>query len=183
MRRITVISALVLAMPAMLACGLINSVTNTVAGGGNYKQAAAMWSDVPQMDGLTPNQAADLPAGVKLIMQLVLGNLGKLNPSGQDQSTGSIDWLAFNSTGTPNDVQNFYTTDRMTSAGWDQTDSSGCQNTSSGGTGQGDVFCVFGKQANGLQTYVAIIATQDANTQQTSVFFLRLQGAAATPTP
>ncbi len=183
MRRFTVISVLILTLPAMLACGLINSVTNTVAGGGNYQPAAAMWSDVPQMSGLTPNQVADLPAGVKLIMRLVLGNLGKLNSSGQDQSTGNIDWLAFNSTGTPNDVMNFYTTDRMTAAGWDQNDSAGCQSSSSSGTSQGDVFCVFGKQSNGLQTYLAIIATQDANTKQTSVFYLRLEGAAATPTP
>ncbi len=183
MRRITVLSVLILTLPAMLACGLMNTVTNTVTGGGNYQPAASMWGDVPQMDGLTPNQLADLPAGVKLIMRLVLGNLGRLNASGQDQSTGNIDWLAFNSTGTPDDVMNYYTTDRMTAAGWDQTDSAGCQNSSSGGTDQGSVFCVFGKQSNGLQTYLAIIATQDANTKQTSVFFLRLEGAAVTPTP
>lgn len=183
MRRVTVFGVLILALPAMLACGLINTVTNSVTGGGNYKQADSMWSDVPLMDGLTPNPVADLPAGVKLIMQLVLGNLGRLNPQGQDQSTGSIDWLAYNSSGTPADVSNFYTTDRMTAAGWDQTDSSGCQNASSSGTGQGDVFCVFGKQSNATQTFVAIIATQDASTQKTSVFFLRLEAAADTPTP
>ncbi len=183
MKRVTVFVVLILALPAMLACGLINTVTNSVTGGGNYQQAQAMWSDVPQMSGLTPNPVADLPAGVKLIMQLVLGNLGRLNPAGQNQSTGSIDWLAFNTSSRPADVANFYTTDRMTAAGWDQTDSSGCQNASSGGTGSGDVFCVFGKQANGTQTYVAIIATQDASTNQTGVFFLRLEAAADTPTP
>ncbi len=182
MRRIGVLSVVILALPAMLACGLINTVTNTVTGGSNYRQAASMWSDVPQMDGLTPNQVADLPAGVKLIMRVVLGNLGRLNSAGQDQSTGNIDWLAFNSTGTPTDVMNYYTADRMTAAGWDQADSAGCENSGSG-SDQGSVFCVFGKQANGLQTYVAIIATQDATTKQTSVFFLRLEGAAATPTP
>lgn len=183
MRRVIVLGVLVLALPTILACGLTNTITNTVAGGGNYTQATSMWSDVPQMDGLTPNQTADLPAGVKLIMRLVLGNLGRLNGPGQDQSTGNIDWLAFNSTGTPDDVQTFYTTDRMVAAGWDQTDGSGCQSNSSSGTDLGGVFCVFGKSANGLDTYLAIIATQDANTKQTSVFFLRLEGATATPTP
>ncbi len=183
MRRPVLFGFLILVLPTVLACGLTNTITNTVAGGGNYTQATAMWSDVPQMSGLTPNPVADLPAGVKLIMRLVLGNLGKLNGPGQDQTTGNIDWLAFNSTGTPDDVQTFYTTDRMTAAGWDPADSSGCESSSSGGSAQGSVFCVFGKQANGLQTYLAIIATQDTNTNQTSVFFLRLEGAAATATP
>lgn len=183
MRRVIVLGFLVVALPMVLACGLTNTITNTVAGGGNYTQASAMWSDVPQMDGLTPNPTADLPTGVKLIMRLVLGNLGRLNGPGQDQTTGNIDWLAFNSTGSPDDVMNYYTADRMTAAGWDQADSSGCQNSSSDGTSPGSVFCVFGKQANGTQTLLAVIATQDANTKQTSVFFLRLEEAAATPTP
>ncbi len=64
MRRITILGVVILALPAMLACGLLNTVTNSVTGGSNYQQAQAMWSDVPQMDGLTPNSAADLPAGV-----------------------------------------------------------------------------------------------------------------------
>jgi hypothetical protein len=134
------------------------------------------------MDGLTPSQLEDLPLPIKLLMRTVIGNMGKLNPAGTDQTTGNVDWISFNSTGTPDDIKNFYTMDRMTGAGWDQTQSDSCLSGSDQGMPQVGAFCVFGKEQNGLQTMLAIFATQDETTKQTSAFFLRLE-VAATPAP
>ncbi len=178
----TILIVIVVLLSMTLACGALN-LNNLVGGGDNYKSAAELWSDVPRMDGLTPSELEDLPLPVKLLMRTVLGNLGRLNPQGEDQTTGNIDWIAFNSTGTPDDVKNFYTPDLMAANGWERSEQSTCVNGSDQGVSQVGVFCVFGKNQNALETYLAIIASQDENTKQTSVFFLRLERAATTPTP
>jgi len=171
---------LTLLLLASLGCGLLNTAMNQVAGGGqNYQQATGLWSDVPPMDGLQPSPM-DLPLPVKLIMRTILGNLGKLNPQGQDQTTGNIDWVAFTTTKTPADVEAFYTNARMVAAGWDDAgQDSTCVTGSDSNSAQLGSFCAFQKQKDNIQ--LAIIITQDAkDTKQTDVFFLRLQ---ANPTP
>ena len=182
MKRVGVGVIVFLALPVMLACGALNSVTDNVTGGDSYKPAAQLWSDVPRMDGLTASELEDLPLPIKLLMRTVIGNLGRLNPEGEDQTTGSIDWISFNSTGTTEDIRNFYTPELMAANGWDQTESSSCLTGSEQGIPQVGAFCVFGKEQNGIQSMLAIFATQDESTQQTSVFFLRLE-TAATPMP
>jgi hypothetical protein len=180
-KRFAVTALLILALSLSLACGLIS---NLVGGGSNYTATNQLWSDVPAMPGFTASQVSDIPLPIKLLLRTIIGNMGRLNPQGQDQSTGNIDWIAFNSSGTPTDVQNFYTPDRMTAAGWDPSDSSTCLSGSAQGTSTSQVgdMCVFSKTQSSSQTYLAIIATQDQSTNQTTVFFLRLEQV-VTPTP
>lgn len=179
MRRLPFTAIAILLVPAILACGVLS---NALGGDSNYRATAELWSDVPRMDGLTSSELEDLPLPVKLVMRVVLGNLGRLNAQGEDQSTGNIDWISFKSSGTPEDIVNFYTPERMAADGWEQTEGSTCVSGGAEGTPQGGAFCVFGKQQNGLDTYLAIIVTQDESTRQTSAFFLRLESAApATP--
>ena len=164
---------------ASLACGLLNSAVNQAVGGGqNYQTVSSLWSDVPPMDGLQPSQM-DLPLPVKLIMRTIIGNLGRLNPQGQDQTTGNIDWIVFTTTKSPTDVENFYTNARMVASGWDDAgQDSTCVSGSASNSTQTGAFCAFQKQKDNIE--LAIIITQDATTNQTNVFFLRLQ---TTPTP
>jgi hypothetical protein len=165
-------------------------VNKAVGGDSNLKVISTLWSDVPPMDGLKASQM-DMPLPVKLIMRTVMGNLGKLNGQGQDQSTGSVDWIVFTTDKTPQDVQNFYTNERMTANGWDASSDSTCfsgsapadTGTSVAGTSVAGTaaICVFQKQKDGKQVQLAIIATHDdQNNQQTNIFFLRLE---ETPTP
>ncbi len=163
---------------ASLACGLLNNAVNQAVGGGeNYQTVSALWSDVPRMDGLQPSQM-DLPLPVKLVMRTILGNLGRLNPQGQDQTTGNIDWIVFTTTQTPQDVQNFYTNARMVASGWDDAGQDSTCVSGNDSSSQVGVFCAFQKQKDNIQ--LAIIVTQDTTTKQTNVFFLRLQSS---PTP
>jgi hypothetical protein len=164
-----------------LACGMLNSAVNKAVGGDNNLLIVSnLWSDVPKMDGLQPSQM-DMPLPVKLLMQTILGNLGSLNPQGQDQTTGAIGWIVFTSDKSPDDVQAFYTNQRMMDSGWDDAgQESTCVSGSENGYPQVGVFCVFAKQAENTQ--LAIIATQDDQTKQTNVFFLRLEeNATAVP--
>ena len=169
-----IIGLLVLLMLATLACGILNSAVNKAVGGDNNLQvASSLWSDVPKMDGLQPSQM-DMPLPIKLLMNTILGNLGRLNPQGQDQTTGAIDWIVFTTDKTPDDVQAFYTNERMTASGWDDAgQDTTCVSGSESGFAQVGVFCVFAKQAENID--LAIIAAADEQTKQTDVFFLRLQ--------
>ena len=177
------IAALVL---ASLGCGVINSVLNTAlnsAAGGSagLTSVSQLWSDVPRMDGLTPS-TNDMPAPMKLIVRTVIGNLGRLNPQGENRTTGNIDWIAFTSSKTPDDVRNFYTNARMTASGWAASAQSTCFTGSEQGVPTIGLLCAFQKHQGSTQTQLAIIAAQDDQTKQTTLFFLRLEEK-ATPVP
>ncbi len=187
MKRILVAIFLVALALAASACGVVNTLTggavNQLTGGnsGNMKTVAALWSDVPKMDGLTPSQM-DMPLPIKLVMRTAIGNLGRLNQAGEDQTTGNIDWIVFTSGKSATDVQNFYTNARMTASGWEASDKSTCFSGGDAGVAQVGALCVFQKQQGDQQTQLAIIAAQDDQTKQTNVFFLRLEET-GTPTP
>ena len=167
---------------ASLACGITDTLISKATGGNdNYQTVTTLWSDVPQMDGLTPS-TLDMPPFVKLAVRFVLGNLGRLNGQGQDQTTGNINWIAFTTAKTPQDVQNFYTNDLMVSNGWDSSTDSPCLSGSQQGTSQVGVMCAFTKTQNGNSVQLGIITVQDDKTKQTTVFYLRLEEA-ATPVP
>jgi hypothetical protein len=172
-----------LCMLASLACGLSDNLINKAIGGdGNMQTVSSLWSDVPPMDGLQHSEMEDMPPFVKLALRLVLGNLGRLNGAGEDQTTGNIDWIAFTTDKSPQDVQNFYTNDLMTSNGWDSNESSPCISGSDQGTTEVGVVCVFGKSQTSPNVQLAIITAQDPQTKQTTVFYLRLEES-ATPVP
>lgn len=176
---------LVLAVLALAsgACGLLDTVLNQAVGGGNNMVAVTqLWPDVPRMDGLNATQM-DMPPAIKLIFNTALGNLGRLNKPGQDQTTGKVDWIVFNTNKTPTDVQGFYSATRMKMTNWEApSDTNSCLSGSDQGISQLGAFCVFQKNQAGTQTNLLIITTQDDKTKQTSVFFLRLE-VKGTPTP
>lgn len=175
MRRIGIPLFLLIFVPIILACSLTNTVTDAVTRGDSYKPAGQLWSDVPPMPGLGPSELDDLPLPVKLLMQTMLGNLGRLNAEGEDQTTGSVDWIAFNTTGTPADVTSFYGAEAMAPSGWSVEGDQACASGSAEGLAESGAFCTFTKTEGGEDVLLAIIVTQDDPAGPTSVFFLRLE--------
>jgi hypothetical protein len=175
------IGLLALLISTSLACGLIDTAVNKATGGDNMQTVASLWSDVPQMDGLEASQI-DMPPFVKLAVRLIIGNMGRLNPEGQDQTTGMIDWIVFTSDKTPEDVQNYYTNDLMTSNGWDSSESAPCVSGSTQGAAQVGVICAFTKTQDGKNVQLAILTAEDEKTKKNNIFFLRLEES-ATPVP
>jgi len=170
-------------MLASLACGMTDNLINKAVGGDeNMTTVSSLWSDVPPMDGLQLSEIESMPPFIKLALRLVIGNLGRLNPEGQDQSTGKIDWIVFTTDKTPLDVQNFYTNDVMVANGWDASENPPCISGSDQGSAQVGVICVFGRSQNGQSVQLAIITAEDTQTKQNNVFFLRLEES-ATPEP
>ena len=178
-----IVGLLSLLIIASLACGMTDTLVNKATGGNeNFQTVSSLWSDVPAMDGLTPSQLDNIPPLVKVALRLVIGNMGRLNSQGQDQSTGMIDWIVFTTTKTPQDVQNFYTNDLMTTNGWDSNADSPCISGSAQGAAQVGVVCVFAKTQDAKQTQLAILTVEDEKTKQTNVYYLRLEET-ATPVP
>ncbi len=184
-RKTTVLIAVL--MLASLACSVIDTALNSALGaatGGNSGMTAVsqLWNDVPRMDGMTQSKD-DIPAPFKLVIRTVIGNLGLLNPQGEDRSTGNIDWVAFTTSKNPSDVQNYYTSARMATGGWKASDqSAACFNAGEKGIPTQGVVCPFMKQQGNTQTVLVVFAVQESQTSGTNVFFLRLE-ATATPVP
>lgn len=175
MKRLLFLTLLVSGSLSATACSAAVNQLSSAAGGGNYTSVSQLWSDVPRMDGLTDSNQ-DLPLPMKLVMRTVLGNLGKLNGPGEDQTTGNVDWIVFTTAKTPDDVKNFYTNDRMTGFGqWEPGKNSTCLNGSDQGISQVGVLCLFQKEQNSTLVQLVILSTQDDSTKQTNVFFLRLE--------
>lgn len=183
MNRKVLLATLFLGLPVLLACGLTNTVTEAVTGGDSFKPATALWSDVPPMSGLTPSELEDLPLPVKLLMRTMIGNLGRLNAEGEDQTTGNVDWISYNSSGTPDDVESFYTPELMAGNGWAAEGSEACTGGSASGLAESGTLCTFSKTEGGEDILLAIIATQEEAGKPTGVFFLRLEVPADSTNP
>ncbi|MCL4393943.1 MAG: hypothetical protein M1482_03895 [Chloroflexi bacterium] len=160
---LAVLSVVVLA--GALGCGLIDSVVGNVTGANKAGTVTDLWPDVPRMDGLNKSDI-QLPLAGQLAVKAM--------------SQGSFDFIAFTTSQTSQDVVNYYTEDRMKSAGWaSDTGTGGCQvgdsSSSSGGV------CIFERSDGGKTTGLMIVIAQDDSTKQTQLFFIRITDV-GTPT-
>jgi hypothetical protein len=161
---------------SMLACAVIPTVPGLPGAGPQPTSLAALWPDVPAMDGLTLATDLQAPPFVHILLTLVtkqiLGN-----------GTDSGDWVDFTTTKTADDVKAFYTPQLMATNGWDPSDKSTCINGSDQGVAQVGAVCFFTKHSNGYQIGLIILASQPVTTTATNVFFVRVQTLDTTPTP
>jgi hypothetical protein len=163
MKRKTIAVLLSVAMVLTLGCGALN-----ILGGGSSGTVSGLWSDVPPFTGASKANL-DLPLGAKIAVQAMF--------------QGQLQFIAYTTGSSAQDVQNFYTADRMKATGWDSDSSAGCMGgaTDSSSSTQGaGAFCVFGKKDNGKDTGLVVIVAQDDKTKQTQIFYVRID---LTPTP
>ena len=151
---------------AALGCGVLDTVVNqAVSGGKPAGTVADLWTDVPKMDGMNKVDM-QLPIAAQLAIKAI--------------TQGNFDFIAFTTNKTPQDVVNYYTADRMKSAGWDSQDSGGCT-ASSDPTAGGGGICVFSQTAGNKNNALMIVIAQDSSSKQTQLFFVRVTDV-GTPT-
>lgn len=165
--------ALTCVMFVASGCGTISSLV----GGGGGSKAAALWSDVPAMEGMTQDHI-ELPLPIKLAAQAFIRASG----ASEGVRLDNFEIVSFTSAKTPEDVRAFYTNERMQAAGWNATDQPGC----AGATDQqlaGGTFCLFSKRGASNESFLVIVAARDQNDARMNLFFLRFDGAlTGTPT-
>lgn len=173
MRQRLSLLALVVLVPATLACGALTSLTDQVTGLG---KAPTLWDDVPRMDGLTASDD-DLPLPVRVLLRTLLPTLFS-----QGEGNSSGDWVMFTTDQTPEAIQAFYTNERMAEAGWEASDASTCTAGAAQGLTESGVICVFQKQEGIRYIGLAIIGAEAAQAGRTNVIFIRIEGD-QTPEP
>jgi len=153
-----------------------NAADTLTGGDDNFSAVGALWPDVPTMEGLGKPIDAELPTSIKLFLRTGVNVMMK----GLGEGSPKWDWLAFNTTKTPEDVKNFYTAARMAPPPYNwASDASGCVSGAQV-MAQSGVLCAFTKEQDDKQIGLLIITAQDEKSKETSVFFLRGE-AAATP--
>lgn len=142
-----------------MGCGVIDSVVGNVTGTSNAGTVADLWPDVPRMDSMTKTNL-----GLPLPAQLAIKAMAQ----------GNLEFIAYTTGKAPQDVQNFYTADRMQAAGWDSQNTGGCTNMSGTSGSSAGGICVFEKTNANPNVALAIVIAQDSQTKQTQLFFVRI---------
>ena len=161
-RKPTVLLGLILILGVVVSCRMVESLT----GNKNAGTVSSLWPDVPPFEGA---KKADLqiPLGARLAMRAMM--------------QGKINFIAFTSDKSAQDVQNFYSNERMKAAGWTPTDK-GCVGDTQNEKSQGAV-CFYQRKDKGLQEGLAIVLAQDEKTKETDIFYARIDMTPETPSP
>ena len=159
---------------AILVCLLIATVcgscrmVETLTGNSKAGTVDALWSDVPPIAGATKTDLA-LPLGARMMIRTAM--------------QGKVSFIAFTTEKSAQEVQDFYTKERMKSAGWVASEQ-GCVGDTEDQKSQGAV-CIFNRQDGEKKEGLAIVLAQDEKSKQTDIFYARinLTESAASPSP
>ena len=158
----TILVGLLLVMVG--SCRMVENLT----GNGKAGTVNALWSDVPPVSGATKTDLA-LPLGARMMIRAAM--------------QGKVSFIAFTTEKSAQEVQDFYTKERMKSAGWVASDR-GCICDTEDQKSQGGV-CLFNRQDGKKKEGLAIILAQDEKSKQTDIFYARidLTESEASPSP
>ena len=162
MRASTPILALILLLAVGVSCRFVESL------GGNPKAGtvSSLWPDVPPLAGATKADL-EIPLGARLAIRAMM--------------QGKINFIAFTTDQSAQDVQNFYSNERMKAAGWTPSDK-GCVGDTEDQKSQGAV-CLFKRKDGKKEEGLAIVLGQDEKTKKTEIFYVRIELPEPTPSP
>ncbi len=132
-------------------------LADTLAGGERAGTVERLWSDVPALDGAKKADLA-IPLGARLVIRAAM--------------QGKVNFIAFTTEKSAQEVQDFYTKERMKAAGWTAGEE-GCVADSEARPSQGAI-CFFNRKDAKTEEGLAIILAQDEKTNQTDIFYARI---------
>lgn len=156
----SVILTCLLILTVGLSCRMVDTLTRNESAG----TVDRLWADVPAFEGATKADLA-IPLAVRLIIQAAM--------------QGKINFIAFTTNSTAQEVQNFYTKERMAAAGWTASEE-GCVGNTQEQTSQAAI-CFFNRTGGAKEEGLAIIVTQDEQTKQTQIFYARIDMTSESP--
>jgi hypothetical protein len=146
-----------LALALILGVGISCKLAERLGGDKNAGTVSALWSDVPPFEGATKADL-EIPLGARLMIRAL--------------SQGTVSFISFRTDKTAPEVKDFYTNERMKTAGWEPHDK-GCIGDTEDSRDHGG-FCLFVKKAAGKEELLAIIIAQDEKLPSTDIFYARI---------
>lgn len=163
MRTATPVLALILVLAVAISCRLTESLTGDSRAG----TVSNLWPDVPPLAGATKTDLA-FPLGARLAIRAMM--------------QGKINFIAFTTDHSAQDVQDFYSKDRMKAAGWTPSEQGCIGDTEDKEKNQG-AFCLFKRKDGKPEEALAIVLAQDDKTKKTEIFYARIELPEPTPSP
>ena len=161
-RKSTAIFALLLLFGVIVSCRMVESLT----GGEKAGTVSSLWPDVPPFPGATKADLA-IPLGARLALRAMM--------------QGKINFIAFTTSKSAQDVKDFYSAALMKSSGWTPNEK-GCVGDTEDQKNEGAV-CFFQRQDGEKKEGLAIILAEDEKTKQTDIFYARIDLTEPSPSP
>jgi hypothetical protein len=162
MKTATPILALILVLAVAISCRLTESLTGDSRAG----TVSNLWPDVPPFAGATKTDLS-FPLGARLAIRAIM--------------QGKINFIAFTTDHSAQDVKDFYSKDRMKAAGWTPSEQ-GCIGDTEDKENHGAV-CLFKRKDGSKDEGLAIVMAQDEKTKKTDIFYARIDLTEPTPSP
>ncbi len=160
-------NTLLIALLIAIGCSSCRMI-DTLSGNSKAGTVDSLWPDVPPLAGATKTDLA-LPLGARLMIRATM--------------QGKVSFIAFATDKSAQEVQDFYSKERMKSSGWIANDR-GCISDTEDQKSQG-ALCLFNRQDGKKKEGLAIVLAQDKKSKQTDIFYARidLTESEASPSP
>ena len=156
----------ILALVIVLAVGISCRLAERLTGDPRAGTVSSLWPDVPPLAGATKADL-EIPLGARLAIRAMM--------------QGKINFIAFTTDQSAQDVKAFYSNDRMKAAGWTPSDK-GCIGDTEDNESHGAV-CLFKRTDGTKEEGLAIVLAQDEKTKKTEIFYARIDLTHLTPSP
>ena len=163
----TALLMLAVLLVGALACGPLGNLGDMVSGS-QAGTAASLWADVPPYPG-----AEKVDLEMPLFIRLAVEAFSKSVMSSAGDASGNLEFIAYTTKDSAQQVQDFYTLDRMVAEGWANREDLGCGLTAAGGTQDVGGMCAFYKQGSPQDSALFIVAASGEN-EETSIFYIRI---------
>lgn len=147
---------------ASLACGPLGNLTGASSAG----TATSLWPDVPALPG-----ADKVDVEMPLVVRLAVQAASKAMMTEGGELVGDLNFIAYTTDQSPEEVMAYYTAERMAAEGWTGGDTPGCGMMTAASQEAGGM-CVFVKETAALNSGLFIaISPEDG---KTSLFYIRI---------
>jgi hypothetical protein len=151
MKLLSSLLALLLLFAVVVSCRMAERFA-----GGNSGAVTSLWPDVPPLAG-----ARKIDLQLPFAARIVIGTMVK----------GKLGFIAFATDKSVQEVKDFYSRDRMATAGWTPHDQ-GCVGDNEETKGHG-IVCLFTRKDQGKQEGLAIVMSQEERSKETNLIYAR----------
>lgn len=145
--------ALILIFTVAVSCKLGEKLVGDQSAG----TVSSLWPDVPPFPGATKADV-EIPLGARLAIRAMM--------------QGKINFISFRTDKTAQEIKDFYTNDRMKTAGWTPNEK-GCIGDTEDTKNHGAI-CLYTKKDGTKQEGLAIVLAQDEKATESSIVYARI---------